>query len=443
MRHLLLSTLCALSLSAFAQEGTLIFYETFEGEPTAEKYDYEIDCKISGGFYLTAPTAIGLDNFVHHPVESGPETCEDCRWEYPNLSGKGIWRPQIPATPEEERQFEFYLTTKNVPYAYLSLATLWYGSYRAYYKFSAADEYMPLNPFGYTERGPKYPVTEGLGGWWFDRITLNLGGQDEVYILIVQATGNPYMMDDLQINAYTEDLIYKGLLNSNINNITTFYDDNLENDEYCPSKLAKLAVELEAARVVNESETATQNEINAALLAIQAARTYVQGGKDNQSDDDEIFDAYNVAFNAFNTAKSAGQALNTVIEEGDYELNEAIVSKFNDALGMVVDLEEFCETSYLNELTEELAELTETLQTAINLISADNASEAAFGILPSPADSEIRVAGAAGAVYIFNAAGQQVLSITNYQGGAIPVSSLAAGTYSVVNGKQSASFIKK
>jgi len=439
MKHLLLSTLCALSLTAFAQEGTLIFYETFEDEATAESYPYEIDCKINGGFYLTAPAAFGE---VNNDSGFGPDDCITCRWDYPNKSGIKIWAPHMDNNIEEDRQFEFYFTTKNVPYAYLSFATLWWGSCNIYYKFSGADEYMSLKPFGYTERGPKYPSShEILGGWWFDRFAMNLGGQDEVYILIVQATGAPYMMDDLQISSYAEEIIYKGQLNNDINNITTFYDNNLENDEYCPNKLAKLADALDAARVVNESETATQNDVNAALLAIQAARAYVQTGRDDQNDD--IYDEYDAAFKAFHAAKDAGEALGTVIEEGEYELNETLLDKFNFILDIAVALDDFCEIAYLNDLANELSSLTEGLQEAINAISVDNASETAFAILPNPADVEIRIAGAAGAVYIFNAAGQQVLSITNYQGDAIPVSSLAAGTYSVVNGKQSASFIKK
>ena len=469
IRHLLLSTLCALSLNGFAQEGKLLFYESFEGGvPSADSYSYDIDCKIDGGFYIQAPTTgtIGLDNFVHHPVTPGPETCESCRWDYPNNSLGNVWRPHLTNTPEEERSFEFKLTTKDVPFAYISLATLWYGSYYLYYRFNESDDYIAFdNGLGYTEQGPKYDVQEALKGWWFDRKTENLGGQDEVHILVVQRTGTPYMMDDIQITGYTENVIYKGQLTNNLNSANSFYSANGENDEtYCPTKIIGLPPAIEAAQAVADNENATQVEINDVTVALRTALNLAREVRDDffneeldpvadQAKYDEMMDrleAFDAAREAFDDAMDAMEAAEKEIENLETlglkgYIPEATLQEFEAILAEAKAMDDLCYTILIENLTEQMEEIALTMETiAQNIISVDGAEEAAFAVFPNPADDAIRVAGVAGGnLYIFDAAGKQMLSIANYQGDAINIGSFAAGTYTVAYGGKAISFIKK
>ena len=77
-------------------------------------------------------------------------------------------------------------------------------------------------------------------------------------------------------------------------------------------------------------------------------------------------------------------------------------------------------------------------------IAIEGAETGNIRLHPNPADNYIQIADAEGGnVYIFNAAGQQVLSVSNYSGRTIDVSVLAPGVYTAAYGKQAISFIKK
>ena len=92
LKILLLSAICALSLSAFAQTGTLIFYETFNGSATAESNSYDINCKIDGAFYIgLAPIPGPGDWFNPDPTDGTPKPGVCPRWDYPNNSMGNVW----------------------------------------------------------------------------------------------------------------------------------------------------------------------------------------------------------------------------------------------------------------------------------------------------------------------------------------------------------------
>ena len=92
---------------------------------------------------------------------------------------------------------------------------------------------------------------------------------------------------------------------------------------------------------------------------------------------------------------------------------------------------------YKHDTESEYCECEEYVGTENTLLPASPLS-------PNPAGDEIRIAGAVGGnVYIFNAAGQQVASVSGYAGEAINVSTLPPGVYTAVYGKQSETFVKR
>ena len=461
LKFFLLSAICALSLSAFAQTGTLIFYETFNGMATADSNPYDIDCKIGGTFYVgSAPAAAPWgDWFNPDPTDGSVKITPFPRWDYPNNSMGNVWQGY------KDDYFRFKFTTKDLPYVYFSTASLYWGSYEASYSFDGIV-FEPFNMDYLIRSTVPAPYMHGDGdrNWFFDEFVENLGGQDEVYIQIYCIGGNPIQLDDLQATSYTSEVLFKQNLEKTLEAATKFYEDNGENSgDYCPEKMVGLPAAIEAAKAVFDKADATQAEVNEQTTALNEAYWLAREVRDDFFDDSidpeknesaydammERLDAFDEASKAYYAAIEAMEAIETAIatlDELGYSqyIPEESLQEFNDLLDNVKAITDLCYTEYVNDITAQMdAIIPDMEELTQNLIASESAVTEAFIVFPNPADAEIRIAGATGAVYIFNAAGQQVLSITNYQGGVIPVSSLAAGTYNVVNGKQSASFIKK
>ncbi|MDD6209704.1 MAG: T9SS type A sorting domain-containing protein [Bacteroidales bacterium] len=449
LKNLLFFGLSAFSLSVFSdpilpEGGTLLFYESFNDGATAEK-NPELDAyKVGGIFYNQAPNDIN-DDWFNHPDPSTNET----RWAYPNKSNGRIWRPT--ANADTPPTIEFMVNTSAFEYAYFSAASLFWGSYKVYYSFDDwATEHELSQDLFYRTYVPTTITYEDCGiaavqgkpdcqadmNWYYDQFIENLGGKEAVYIKVVCISGSPLELDDIQVTGYTSAVLFKGGLDEKIKEVSAFYEKNRdnENEEYCPTKLEALPKLIEAATAVNEKADATQEEINEVLLPLSQAYTSVET-KDEVSSD--VIDAFKDAY------AHAGEI---DIEAQEYQqwVPEATRTAFEEALAQGSELyrdNNYCDENYATELTQALTELTQLTQ---QYVSIEEASTSTFSLYPNPAGETIYISGATGGnAYIFNAAGQQVQSISSYQGGAINISSLAPGVYTIVYERQSIPFIKK
>ena len=468
IKHLLISAMCALSLSAFAEDGTLLFYEGFgTGGGGADYETYATDCKIGASFYIDAPTSIDGAWFNHGG-----------RWDYPNNSEGSIWKPS------GSTYFRFKLNTSQFPYAYLSLAPLYWGNYNVSYSFDGTlgsyEDFSRETFVRLIEPAPD-SYCDGnfcLRNYWYDQYTENLGGKEEVYILVEYVSGNPLELDDVQIIGYQNE----GDLNEMLSPLTkhalaaviphaNMYYEKCESDDkgtFCPTELATLKSMTDAATIVDEKSEVPFDELYSTFAALHEAFLLLGDGRDDYNPDDdpnynptanpadyerrlEKFADFTEAQEAFYAAFDTAVDLDDKItKEYDGVLPETLVQEFDALFGEAGEIEDFCDTNYLNKMAEDMTSLSEALELAIEdyleeqrKISTDNAAEEAFAIYPNPAVDQIRIAGiAGGSVYIFDAAGKQMLSIANYQGGAIDISSFPAGVYTAAYGRQSISFIK-
>jgi len=442
LKFLLLSTICTLSLSAFAQTGTLLFYEDFANGATAESNSALEAYKVDGKFYLTEPTNVDED---WHRIE---------RWGYPNSSdGYGsVWRPDVAQEPEPNPSFHFQVNTSDFEYAYLSLASLFWGNYRVSYSFDNS-EYSDFSRDDFY-RFTSIPLHNGeLRNWWYDQFVENIGGREVVYIEFECISGKPLQIDDIQITGYSTENGYveviTPLLKAAIEDIepevTSWYDltmADFDDTQFCETKLQKLEFALDTVQIVwAKGDDATLEDYYRAYSAMEGNWSLARQGRDNISEsvEAELYDAI-----------AKANEVVAIVDDFEYAdlLPETLMLEFDALLTEANQILALCETGYLNQLSEGLnllcATIEEEMERVQQEISSESATAEAFFVYPNPADTEIRIAGAAGgSIYIFNAAGQQVLSVTNYQGNAIQVSSLNAGIYKVAYGRQAASFIKK
>ena len=452
LKNLLLLGLSTFTFSAFSdpilpEGGTLLFYEDFNAGSTAESKPELDPYKVDGFFYITTPTSIN-DDWFNHP---DPQTNET-RWDYPNKSNGAVWRPT--ASETNPPTIEFAVNTSAFDYVYLSVASLFWGNYEAYYSF---DNWATENEFSqdlfYRTYVPTTITYEDCGiaavqgkpdcnadmNWYYDQFIENIGGKESVQIKIVCTMGNPLELDDIQVTGYDSELLFRGGLDEKIKEVSAFYERNQYNEEdlYCTSKLEALPGLLEAAITVNEKTDATQEEINEVLLPLSQAYTSAKT-KDEVSL--EIIDA-------FNNAYAEARGVDVEAEEYITWVPETVQTEFEQTLAIAQEYEsyqaeEFCDENYIVKLTQSLTELTELAKRYVTIeeVSADDE----FRVYPIPADNEIRILGETGGnAYIFNAAGQQVQAVSSYQGGSIDVSSLVPGVYTIVYGRHSVPFIKK
>lgn len=452
LKNLLFLGLSTLTLSAFAdpilpEGGTLLFYEDFNAGATAESKPELEPYKVDGAFYLLSPTSIADDWFNHPDPQTG-----ETRWDYPNKSNGTIWRPT--GNEADPPTIEFAVNTSAFDYVYFSVASLFWGEYRAYYSFDNWEtesefsqdlfyrSYVPTtityNDCGIAAIQGK-PDCNADMNWYYDQYVENLGGKESVLVKIVCISGAPLELDDIQITGYDTELLFKGGLDEKIKEVSDFYERNQDNEEglYCPTKLEALPDLLEAAVAVNEKADATQEEINEVLLPLSQAYTSVET-KDQVSV--ETIDAFKDAYiEATSVDIEAEEYLTWVPETTQREFEQALTlaqgyESYQD--------EDYCDENYLIALTGKLTELTRLTQQYVSI--EDVAANNEFALYPSPADKEIRILGEIGGnAYIFNAAGQQVKAVSSYQGGAIDVSSLVPGIYTVVYGRHSLPFVKK
>ena len=461
IKQLLLTAMCSLSLGAFAQTGTLLFYESFSSSSgSAETETYTTDCKIGGKFYELAPSAIGGDSFNHGG-----------RWDYPNKSDGNIWKPT------SANSFRFKLNTSKFSYAYFSLASLYWGNYNVSYSFDGKnwEDFDRGTLVRLIEPAPDNYCDGNycLRNFWYDQYTENLGGKDAVYILIEYLSGNPLELDDLQVIGYknendlTEMLspLTKKALGAVIPHANEYYAKCEANDKgiYCPSKIEKFESAIALATAVNAKATVPFTELYETFATLHNTFLSLGSGRDKEPynpDDDsdydpakdpedyakklEVYQKYAKMMDDFIKASNNGKTLIKDIEAGKYTkpLSAEAIQKLKDLNLEITEIDaDFCHHAYMTDLT---TQITATLAELQQQISVEGATEEALAIYPNPANDVIRIAGAAGGnVFIFNAAGQQVLSVANYQGGAISVGSLAPGTYNAVYGRQSVLFIKK
>ena len=176
---------------------------------------------------------------------------------------------------------------------------------------------------------------------------------------------------------------------------------------------------------------------NAAYLTAIATKNNAAA---TQSEVDAAATGLNNAISALKASALNFTALNTAINAAQPYAGCANVAT------LIAAAQDIVETGYINDVcaTQTQVDAAKTaLNEAIQNIGVDVANLAA-GLSPNPATDFIQIAGAEGAtVYIFNAAGQQVLSVSNYAGGQIQVGNLAAGIYTAAFGKQAVTFIKK
>jgi len=444
LKSLLLSAICALSLSAFAQTGTLLFYEDFNNGATAEANPDIADYKVDGKFYIASPTMVDGD-WYHGPKD---------RWEYPNNSKGSVWRPVVAQAPEPNPAFYFQVNTSDFEYAYLSLASLYWGNYRVSYSFDNS-EYTDFSRDDFY-RFTSLPLFEGLRNWWYDQYAENIGGKEVVYIEFECISGNPLQIDDIQITGYNSENGYAQAITPLIKTaiegiepvVIGWYDltmADFDDTRYCETKLQKLELALDTVQVIMaKGDEATLDDYYKAYLALQNNWGLADQQRDNTGGtvENDFFDAVAMA-----------NAVIAIVDDFEYAefLPETLMLEFEALFTEADQIPALCEAGYLNRLTEGLTLLCATIEEEVariqqeqDEIASESAAAEAFFVYPNPADAEIRIAGAAGGnIYIFNAAGQQVLSVTNYQGNAIPVSSLTAGIYKVAYGRQAASFIKK
>ena len=444
LKSLLLSAICALSLSAFAQTGTLLFYEDFNNGATAEANPNIADYKVDGKFYLATPTMVDED---WHRAER----------QYPNNSDGTVWRPVVAQAPEPNPAFYFQVNTSDFEYAYLSLASLFWGNYRVSYSFDNS-EYTDFSRDDFYRfiSLPLLLQNGELRNWSYDQYTENIGGKEVVYIEFECIGGNPLQIDDIQITGYNSENGYTQVITPLIKaaidaiepEVTSWYDlamADFDITKSCETKMQKLELALDTLQtVLAKGDDATLEDYYKAYSAMQGNWGLARQGRDNVSGpvENDFFDAVAMA-----------NAVIAIVDDFEYAefLPETLMLEFEALFTEADQIPALCEAGYLNRLTEGLTLLCATIEEEVariqqeqDEIASESAAAEAFFVYPNPADAEIRIAGAAGGnIYIFNAAGQQVLSVTNYQGNAIPVSSLTAGIYKVAYGRQAASFIKK
>ena len=465
LKFLLLSAISAFALSVSAQTGTLLFYEDFNNGDTAESNPDIAAYKVDDKFYLVSPIADA--DYFH-----GPKS----RWEYPRNSQGTIWRPSAAPAPDPNPSFYFKLKTADFEYAYLSLASLYWGNYRVSYSFDN-NEYTDFDKDA-MYRFTSLPLFEDGGSmlrnWWYDQFIENIGGKEVVYIEFECLSGM-LQMDDIQItgynteNGYTE--VIAPLLKASIEGVApeakNYYNVNAEKIErHCETKMQKLDIALDTIQIVLDKGTeATLADYYNAYKAMQSSWDLAYQQRDdidepiNTGDDAKYarelaaYEANQKAQNDFSDATAKANEVIAAVEAFKYAdlLPETLMLEFEALFTEADEILAFCETGYVQTLADDLALICTTteeemdrIQKEQDEISSEYATTEAFFVYPNPADAEIRIAGAAGGnIYIFNAAGQQVLSITNYQGTAISVNSLAAGIYKVAYGRQATSFIKK
>ena len=450
LKNLILIGMCAIAATAFAAEpflpegGTLLFYENFNSGATADSNTddkYMVEGKTT--FYVYSPGEIYENWFNPSPLSGEPKPDPTPRWDYPSNSFGNVWRPNAaPGNPS----FEFQLNTGDFEYAYLSLASLFWGNYIAYYSFDDwATEHVFSRDFFYRSSEPMPYVYLDCGGecqhdwnWWYDQFIENIGGKPKVNIRIKCIAGNPLQMDDVQVTGYAKEIVFKAALSDKIEEAEKFYEDNEGDESYCPSKVARLPAVIEAAKPVAGKANATQQEINEVLLPLSQAFTSAQDR--SRLDPDAIEGDDPLIIQNFEKAYSEAYALKDRIEEA-LDLPKEVEEAFLDALAEAGSMgDDYCDADLMKELTELLPLLVAEIE---NYISVEGVTNLA-GVYPNPASDYIRIADVAGVtVYIFNAMGQQVLSVSNYNGGVIQVSNLASGVYTAAYGKQTVTFIKR
>ena len=277
-----------------------------------------------------------------------------------------------------------------------------------------------------TDQGTSWTDTQfgGNGAWdWFTAFE-DLPAVEDLWIKLTYNgdTGDLTALtqiDDITITGYFGDAppVDKTALQTAIAAANAFISGDGTSANYCAATvLAFSNGALETAKGVYNSTSAKQADVNAAITPL------------------------NLALNQLKATALDFSALEAAIAEGEEyaeDANVAAAVAAGEDLIATGNIDDTCATQ------GDVAAAAQAIFDAIDNIGINGAA-LALGLSPNPAGDHIQIAGAEGSnVYIFNAAGQQVLSVMDYNGDVINVSALVQGVYTAVFGKQAVSFIKK
>ena len=243
------------------------------------------------------------------------------------------------------------------------------------------------------------------------------------------------MVDDILVTGYDDVPVNKIMLRTAISAVEAFFSNEGMNEaKYCFDTILDFVnnTAFIAAKDVNEKAGATQDEVNTATSNLNAAFTALK--------------ATALDFSALETSIAAAEEYKThVLVKEAYDKAVIIITDG------VLDYTDW-ECAMQSDVDAQTAALNQAVEDAQNVCDpaidpecvSINEPIVAQRLSPNPADDYIRITDVDGGnVYISNAAGQQVLSVTNYNGAAINISNLSAGVYTAAFGNKVASFIKK
>ena len=452
IKTLLILAMCAVSFGMSAQ--TLMFHETFganehhDGGNASAAGNNELTANHNAAFTAYKPAA---NNFyfaekfqVHGDWGAAPDYAGNGGAPVLGIYGYAQ-HPDVLGTPPgknydeqlgsynnyiDHNIFRIQIKTSSMPYAALSYGhsiNAWNAnssSIKVSYSFGD-ENWVEFKK----EDATVIPGTSNR----YELITHieNIGGKELVYIKFEGLIGSA-MIDDVKVTGYNTVPVFKNALEGAINDAVDFMLAEMANPAYCSDALANLNdVSIVAAQDVFDNAAATQAQVDAAVSALNSALTAIKASvldlEAATTAEETIATfkataAYTDGSKALKDAfDAAATALQTIVSDGEVGGNCATQANVDAAIVAL-------ETAKTN-LSEH--------------VSIDGSSTESVVLFPNPATDYIIISGIEGNVYIFNAAGQQVKSVTNYNGEAIGISELASGIYSAVSGKSAISFIKK
>ena len=281
IKSLLIVAMCAISFGAYAiADGTIMYWETFgpngwhpvsnpntDGDMTATNDANFAAYKPADGFYFSDQPLFLHGAWMAHPTSAWPNFNKGEALEFDE---GGNPKNQVLSMHVDEdayrKVFNFKIVTSAAPYALLTMAWTTWGTAKVTYSFDQGSTWETMD-------SDNAIVTHyGTGDHWvWSEFSENIGGKDLVYIRIEALAGAPLLIDDVNIRGYNDVPIFKSKLEAAISAAETFATNGVGDPVYCAETVAGLWTSIAAAKAVADDDNATQEEVDAAVVTLDAA----------------------------------------------------------------------------------------------------------------------------------------------------------------------------